>query len=127
LKKITEATAKKLLKEYFTNPSNFPHPWSHSKLIDIITERSLWMIDERVVLEPIIDDVLQQHPNETAKYKAGKTALLGFFIGCVMKATNDCAQPEETKALLLEKLDKIREYSLAEVCHVAKITLKAEP
>ncbi len=38
-------------------------------------------------LEPAIDRVLAANPNKVAEYKGGKTGLLGFFVGQVMKAS----------------------------------------
>ena len=37
-------------------------------------------------LEPAIDAVIAANPEKAAQYKAGKTGLLGFFVGQVMKA-----------------------------------------
>ncbi len=38
-------------------------------------------------LAPAIDAVIAANPDKAAQYKAGKTGLLGFFVGQVMKAT----------------------------------------
>jgi glutaminyl-tRNA synthetase len=38
-------------------------------------------------LGPTIDAVIAANPDKAAQYKAGKTGLLGFFVGQVMKAT----------------------------------------
>ncbi|MGN6103960.1 MAG: glutamine--tRNA ligase/YqeY domain fusion protein, partial [Kofleriaceae bacterium] len=38
-------------------------------------------------LGPAIDAVIAANPDKAAQYKAGKTGLLGFFVGQVMKAT----------------------------------------
>ena len=34
-----------------------------------------------------MDRVLAANPNKVAEYKGGKTGLLGFFVGQVMKAS----------------------------------------
>ena len=34
-----------------------------------------------------VDAVLAANPDKAAQYKAGKTGLLGFFVGQVMKST----------------------------------------
>ena len=50
------------------------------------------LADEIVRAEPVVDldgivnAVIAAHPDKVAEYRAGKTGLLGFFIGNVMKA-----------------------------------------
>ena len=38
-------------------------------------------------LGPVVDAVIAANPDKAAQYKAGKTGLLGFFVGQVMKTT----------------------------------------
>ena len=37
-------------------------------------------------LAPAVDAVIAANPDKAAQYKAGKTGLLGFFVGQVMKS-----------------------------------------
>ncbi len=46
------------------------------------------------------------HPEEVAKYVAGKDKVLGFLVGQVMKATKGKADPKLVNELLLEQLKK---------------------
>jgi aspartyl-tRNA(Asn)/glutamyl-tRNA(Gln) amidotransferase subunit B len=57
-------------------------------------------------LEGIIDQVIADHPEEAARYRKGKKALIGFFMGEVMKASRGKADPKVTNQLLREKLAK---------------------
>lgn len=51
-------------------------------------------------LETIIQDVLNQHPAEVARYKAGETKLLGFFLGQIRrKLANNTDMAAVTKVL----------------------------
>lgn len=59
--------------------------------------------DESAIGETI-EEVLKNNPAEVAAYKQGKTALLGFFIGQIMKATEGKADPKIIHKLLQEKL-----------------------
>ena len=43
-------------------------------------------------------------PDEAERYRDGKTGLLGFFVGRVMKETRGKANPELVRKLLTEKL-----------------------
>jgi aspartyl-tRNA(Asn)/glutamyl-tRNA(Gln) amidotransferase subunit B len=48
--------------------------------------------------------VIKQNPDLVAKYKSGKTSVLGALIGPVMKATKGQADPKEVKTALLKAL-----------------------
>ncbi len=56
-------------------------------------------------LEQIIDQIIANNPKELEQYRGGKTKLLGFFVGQVMKATNGQAAPQATNQLLNQKLN----------------------
>ena len=68
-------------------------------------EMGLIQVSDDGTIEAYVDEVLAQHPDEVARYKEGKTSLMGFFVGQVMKASGGQADPEVTKAQLQEKLD----------------------
>ncbi|OIP68860.1 MAG: aspartyl/glutamyl-tRNA amidotransferase subunit B [Oscillatoriales cyanobacterium CG2_30_44_21] len=55
-------------------------------------------------LEKIIDEVIAANPKEVEQYKGGKTKLLGFFVGKVMKQTQGRAEPQSTNKLIADKL-----------------------
>ena len=61
-------------------------------------------ISEPAVLELIIDKVIAENPGELEKYRAGKTKLLGFFVGKVLKETSGRADPKLTNQLVSKKL-----------------------
>jgi aspartyl-tRNA(Asn)/glutamyl-tRNA(Gln) amidotransferase subunit B len=48
--------------------------------------------------------VLGQNPKEVDAYKNGKTKLMGFFVGQVMRETKGKADPKIVNQLLREKL-----------------------
>jgi aspartyl-tRNA(Asn)/glutamyl-tRNA(Gln) amidotransferase subunit B len=55
-------------------------------------------------LEKIIDEVLAAHPKQLEQYRAGKTTMLGFFVGQVMKASKGQANPQVINELLSKKV-----------------------
>ena len=55
-------------------------------------------------LEKMIDEVLAANPRQLEQYRAGKTTMLGFFVGQVMKASKGQASPQIVNELLLKKL-----------------------
>jgi glutaminyl-tRNA synthetase len=71
----------------------------------IVDERGLRQVDDTDTLGSVVSDVLEDHPDEVARYRDGKTGLLGFFMGQVMEATNGAANPETARSLLQDRLD----------------------
>jgi aspartyl-tRNA(Asn)/glutamyl-tRNA(Gln) amidotransferase subunit B len=55
-------------------------------------------------LEPLVDRVLADNPDQVASYKGGKQGLLGYFVGQVMKETQGKADPKIVNELLRQKL-----------------------
>ncbi len=72
---------------------------------EIVKERGLVKISDEAALAPIVHEILTQHPEEVASYRAGKETLLQWFVGQVMRATRGKADPQVTLALLRERLD----------------------
>lgn len=56
-------------------------------------------------VEVFVDDILEKHPNKVKEYRQGKTSLLSFFLGEVIKNSNGKAPPNMTNKLLIEKLN----------------------
>lgn len=52
----------------------------------------------------IIDQVLKDNSEVVTKYKAGKTSVIGFLVGQVMKLTRGQVDPKEAKKILAEKM-----------------------
>ncbi len=71
----------------------------------IIEAKGLVQISNTSELEPIIDKIIANNPNNVSMYKEGKTNLLGFFVGQVMKQTGGKANPKLVSDLIAEKLN----------------------
>ncbi len=71
---------------------------------EIIAERGLTQVSDEDALAAIVDEVILAHPDKTALYRDGKTALLGFFVGQVIKASHGRANPQVVQKLLAERL-----------------------
>jgi aspartyl-tRNA(Asn)/glutamyl-tRNA(Gln) amidotransferase subunit B len=50
--------------------------------------------------------VLTANPKEVEAYRSGKTKLMGFFVGEVMKATRGQANPQAVNELLRKMLEE---------------------
>ena len=71
---------------------------------EVIEKRGLKQISDDSAIEPVIDEILANNPNQVEQYKSGNTKLLGFFVGQVMKATQGKANPKQVNELLSKKL-----------------------
>ncbi len=71
----------------------------------IIEEKGLSQISDEGEIEKLVDEVLNNNPENIKKYKNGKTKLLGFFVGEVMKLSKGKANPSTLNKLLKKKLD----------------------
>ena len=55
-------------------------------------------------LDPVIDRIVAEHPQQVDAYRSGKDGLLGFFVGQVMRETSGKANPKVVNERLREKL-----------------------
>lgn len=70
----------------------------------IVEERGLRQVTDTGAIEKIIDDIIAANPDNVAAYKAGKTNLMGWFVGQVMKASQGKANPGVVNQILGKKL-----------------------
>lgn len=56
-------------------------------------------------IEPLVIQVLESMPEKVNEYKAGKTGLLGLFMGEVMKLSKGKADPKMATSILKKYLD----------------------
>jgi glutaminyl-tRNA synthetase len=71
---------------------------------EIVVTRGLAQVSDRSTLLPVVEAVINSNPDKAAQYRSGKTGLLGFFTGMVMKETRGSANPALVQELLLEVL-----------------------
>ncbi len=70
----------------------------------IVEAKGLVQISDPAKILPIIDEIIAKNPDNVAKFKAGNTKLLGFFVGQVLKSTGGKANPKVVNGLVHEKL-----------------------
>jgi len=70
----------------------------------LVAAKGLAQISDTSALAADIDEVLAANPKEVAEFKAGKTKLIGFFVGQIMRRTKGQANPAVVNQLLAEKL-----------------------
>lgn len=69
-------------------------------------ELNLIQVSDSNFIDPIIDEVISNNPDEVARYRDGKKALIGFFIGQVMKQSKGKANPQQVRERISEKLEE---------------------
>ena len=70
----------------------------------IVEEEGLAKVSDTGAIRAICAEILAANPGQVATYKSGKTTLIGWFVGQVMRASRGKADPETTRALLEELL-----------------------
>jgi len=70
----------------------------------IIEREGLRQISDAGALGELVDQVLAASPKQVDQYRSGKTAVLGYLVGQVMKATRGQANPAAVNELLKQKL-----------------------
>ena len=72
---------------------------------EIVEAKGLRQVSNEDDLKTMVQDILKNNPAEVTKYREGKTQLLGFFVGQLMKATRGTANPKIANKLIKEMLD----------------------
>ncbi|MGH9520888.1 MAG: Asp-tRNA(Asn)/Glu-tRNA(Gln) amidotransferase subunit GatB, partial [Terriglobales bacterium] len=70
----------------------------------VIARLGLQQVSDPAAVAGWVDQVIAANPGQAAQYRAGKTALLAFFVGQVMKVSRGQAPPALVNELLRQKL-----------------------
>ncbi len=71
---------------------------------EIIAERGLEQVRDEDRLEAWVSEVLEGHPDEAERVRAGERKLLGFLVGQVMRRSRGTADPRRVNELLRDRL-----------------------
>jgi len=71
----------------------------------IVEEKGLSQISDEGAIKAIVQKVVDANPAQVEAYRNGKTNLLGFFVGQIMKETKGRANPRTVNELLKGFLD----------------------
>lgn len=67
-------------------------------------EKGLTQVSDASALDAVVDKILAASPKEVESYRGGKTGLLSFFVGQVMKESRGKANPKIVQEVLKKKL-----------------------
>jgi aspartyl-tRNA(Asn)/glutamyl-tRNA(Gln) amidotransferase subunit B len=95
-KEITGNTGKKLLERVQENGQD-PR--------EIVETEGLGQVSDEEALRVIIERVVRDNPDQVATYIGGKTTIIGWFVGQVMRETKGKANAQMVQSMLAEMLD----------------------
>ena len=70
----------------------------------IVDELGLRQVSDAAVIKAVVERVLAANPAQVAQYRAGKTGLLGYFVGQCLRATNGQGNPRVISEILSQAL-----------------------
>lgn len=74
----------------------------------IAEAENLLQVSDTGALLPIIDDIIGKFEKQRNQYLSGKTSVIGFFIGQVMRTFPGSPDPKQVRKLLAERLEASR-------------------
>ncbi|WP_437335825.1 Asp-tRNA(Asn)/Glu-tRNA(Gln) amidotransferase subunit GatB [Sorangium sp. So ce394] len=72
---------------------------------DIVRDKGMAVMSDAGAIEAIAAAIIAANEKQAAAYRAGKTALLGFFVGQIMKKTGGSANPAVVNDVLKRLLE----------------------
>jgi aspartyl-tRNA(Asn)/glutamyl-tRNA(Gln) amidotransferase subunit B len=67
---------------------------------EIVSSESVAVVSDAGLIEEICKKIVAAHPDEVARFRAGQSKLLGFFVGKVMKEMGGKADPKTANEIL---------------------------
>ncbi|MCI5107861.1 MAG: Asp-tRNA(Asn)/Glu-tRNA(Gln) amidotransferase subunit GatB [Pseudomonadales bacterium] len=71
---------------------------------NIIESKGLKQVTDSGAIEALVDEVIQNNPDQVQQFKDGKEQVLGFLVGQAMKLSQGKANPGQVNKLLREKM-----------------------
>jgi len=72
--------------------------------LQVIDRLGMKQVSDTGELEAVVDRVLAANPSQVEQYRSGKTGLIGYFVGAVMRETQGQANPAVVNEILGRKL-----------------------
>jgi aspartyl-tRNA(Asn)/glutamyl-tRNA(Gln) amidotransferase subunit B len=72
----------------------------------IVKEKGLAQISDSGALETLAQEIIDANPKEAADYRAGKTKVMAFFVGQLMRKTKGQANPQLANEIFQRLLEK---------------------
>ena len=75
---------------------------------EIVKEQGLVQISDNTILEDAVSRIIDENPKSVSDYFQGKEAVVGFFIGQIMRETKGTANPKIAREIVISHLEAIR-------------------
>ena len=72
----------------------------------IVEEKGMKQIGDTDTINKMILEVLDEQPSSIEQYKNGRTNIVDFLVGQVMKKTKGQANPAMTRSMIIEEIEK---------------------
>ena len=72
----------------------------------VVEEKGMKQIGDTDTISKVVEEVLTENPTSIDQYKAGKTNIVDFLVGQVMKKTRGQANPAMTRTMMIEEIEK---------------------
>lgn len=72
----------------------------------IVEEKGMKQIGDTDTINKMILEVLDEQPTSIEQYKNGRTNIVDFLVGQVMKKTKGQANPAMTRSMIIEEIEK---------------------
>ena len=72
----------------------------------IVEQEGLAQVSDRDAIQSVVAQIIAENPGQVASYRGGKTGLIGWFVGQVMRTSGGKADPQLARSLLEELLNQ---------------------
>ncbi|WP_457576642.1 Asp-tRNA(Asn)/Glu-tRNA(Gln) amidotransferase subunit GatB [Desulfomarina sp.] len=72
----------------------------------IVKEKNLLQVSDEGELRALVQEIVAANPSQAEDFREGKTKLMGFFVGQLMKRTKGKANPQMANKLFADELNK---------------------
>jgi len=70
----------------------------------VVKEQNLVQMSDEGEILTIVREIIAANPGQVEQYRAGKTKVMGFFVGQLMQKTKGRANPQLANELFLKEL-----------------------
>ncbi|QTA83079.1 Aspartyl/glutamyl-tRNA(Asn/Gln) amidotransferase, subunit B [Desulfonema limicola] len=71
----------------------------------IVKEKGLVQVTDASAIEAVVDKIISENPEQAEEFRSGKTKIIGFFVGQVMRETKGKANPQIVNEILKKRLE----------------------
>lgn len=72
----------------------------------IVEQEGLAQVSDRDAIQAVVAQIIAENPGQVASYRGGKTGLIGWFVGQVMRSSGGKADPQLARSILEETLNQ---------------------